>query len=276
MNQRVLRMMCLLPLLASCSATSTPAVDDASKPASVETAAVMDPAMLAAYHWRLHQATDRQGARIDELFVQADKPVQLDFSEGRVSILNACNSMSGSTRIAEGRLTVGPLIGTKRACADPALNNLDQAVAKRMQGSLRMEIVPGAAPVLRLDTEAGDSLEFASAPTDATRFGSEGETIFLEVAAQMQPCRHVMDPAAQCLRVRERHYDAHGLQAAPPGEWYLLHQGIKGYTHEVGVRNVLRLKRYVNLKEAADPPATVLVLDMVVESEHVAGSDTPP
>lgn len=276
MNQRVLKMLFALPLLAACSATTTPAGSEVSKPAPVETPAAIDPGLLAAHHWRLHQATDRNGAHIDALFVQADKPLQLDFSEGRVSILNACNAMNGSVRIENGRLALGPMISTKRACADPALNNLDQAVAGRMQGSLRMEIVSGDSPMLRLHTEAGDSLEFSSVPTDATRFGSEGETVFLEVAAQLQPCEQVMDPAARCLRVRERHYDANGLQAAPPGEWYLLHQGIEGYSHETNVRNVLRLKRHVNLKEAADPPAVVLVLDMVVESEVVPQGGVVP
>lgn len=276
MKQHVLWMMCLLPLLAACSATSAPAVDDASRPVSVETAAVTDPGMLAAYHWRLQQATNPRGVRIDELFVQADKPVQLDFSEGRVSILNTCNAMSGSARIDNGRLAVGPLIGTKRACADPALNNLDQAVAKRIEGSLRMEIAPGTSPILRLHTEAGDSLEFSSLPTDATRYGSEGETVFLEVDAQTRACNHPLIPESLCLWVRERHYDASGLQAAPPGEWYLLHQGIEGYAHEAGVRNVLRLKRYAVRDVPADAPSFALVLDMVVESEVVPHGGVVP
>ena len=69
--------------------------------------------------------------------------------------------------------------------------------------------------------------------------------------------------------MRERHYDVNGLKVGEPGEWQLLYQDIAGYTHEDGVRNVLRVKRYVVKNPPADAPATALVLDMVVESERV-------
>jgi hypothetical protein len=68
--------------------------------------------------------------------------------------------------------------------------------------------------------------------------------------------------------VRELHYDANGLRTGEPGAWTLLYQPIDGYTHEPGIRNVLRVKRYTIADPPADAPSRALVLDMVVESDR--------
>ncbi|HNV09487.1 MAG: Heat shock protein HslJ [Alphaproteobacteria bacterium ADurb.BinA280] len=269
MKLRLLQMMCWLPMLVACSATTPSNGGETPTAPVVATAAVVDAGSLATHHWRLQRAMDREGRRIDALFVRADLPVQLDFNEGRLAVLNACNRIGGSFEIENDRLIVGAMISTKMACADPALTNLDRAISERLQGSLRIEFSADTPPRLRLLTEGGDTLEFIGEPTDATRYGGEGETVFLEIDARMHACNHPLIPAARCLRVRERHYDVNGLKVGEPGEWQLLYQDIAGYTHEDGVRNVLRVKRYVVKNPPADAPATALVLDMVVESERV-------
>jgi len=60
-----------------------------------------------------------------------------------------------------------------------------------------------------------------------------------------------------------------GLRVGTPGEWMPLYQDIEGYTHEPGVRNVLRLKRFTIKNPPVDAPATAYVLDTVIESEVV-------
>ena len=87
------------------------------------------------------------------------------------------------------------------------------------------------------------------------------------MAAQTEPCSHPLIPNMKCLKVRERHYDANGLQSGQPGEWQPLYQNIEGYTHEAGVRNVLRVKRYAIKNPPADAPSSAYVLDMVIESD---------
>jgi len=68
--------------------------------------------------------------------------------------------------------------------------------------------------------------------------------------------------------VCERRFDEQGLAVGVPGAWLPFAATIEGYTHEPGVRNVLRLKRFD--RAAAGSGATYLyVLDMVVESETV-------
>jgi len=52
-------------------------------------------------------------------------------------------------------------------------------------------------------------------------------------------------------RMRELKYGENGVTVGTPGEWQPLYQNIEGYTHEAGIRNVLRVKRF-NLK---NPPA---------------------
>ncbi|WP_232823621.1 META and DUF4377 domain-containing protein [Dyella sp. C9] len=230
-----------------------------------------DTSTLVQYHWRLAEATDKSGKHIDALFVRSDKPLELNFNGERVNVVNSCNSMLGGYHVDGTQLQVGPLAHTLMACPDPALAALDEAISQRLQGSLQWSIkTQDAAPQLQLVTAGGDTLRFAGEATAETRYGGPGDIVFLEVAAQAVPCHHPLIPNKMCLQVRERHYDAQGLQTGTPGDWQPLNQDIEGYTHEPGIRNVLRVKRYAIKNPPADAPDTAYVLDMVVESEKVA------
>lgn len=252
--------MFLLPLvLAACAAT----------PAHDRGASAPDGSQLPRYHWALQQAQDKSGARIDSLFARADAPLQLDFSAGRLSVTNSCNRIGSSYSVKSDRLSVGPPIRTLMACPDQKLAALDDAISTRLHDELRFSIADtGASPRLQLITAAGDTLVFQGQPTAQTRYGSEGETVFLEVAADTRPCSHPLIPNMQCLQVRERRYNANGLADGQPGAWQPLYQNIEGYTHQAGIRNVLRVKRYRLQNVPADAPSTAYVLDMVVESEQ--------
>ena len=254
------------PLLLLSLALALGACAPAIAQPRVPSANTINATSLDGYHWQLAQASDRAGQRIGALFVRADKPLQLDFADGRVHVVNGCNAMGGSYRIAKGRLIVGPMMHTMMACPDAALNQLDNQIGARLAGKPAIRVSGhGEARQLRLRTTAGDTLIFTGVPTAQTRYGSAGVTEFLEVAPQTVPCNHPLMPAAQCLDVREVHYDAHGLKTGTPGAWQPL-QSIEGYTHEAGTRNVLRVKRYAVKRPPADAPNTAYVLDMVVES----------
>ncbi|GAB3789864.1 DUF4377 domain-containing protein [Dyella agri] len=259
----------LLPLaLAVCASTSAAGSSRATTSASATSKAVTpDAALLGGYHWHLTQATDHYGQRIDALFVRPDKPLQLDFDGNRISVRNSCNGMGGSYRIEKGQLMVGPMMHTMMACTNFPLNRLDSLIGVRL--SVRPTITvtrSGDNPLLRLHTSAGDTLIFTGLPTPETRYGGPGVTEFLEVSPQTVPCNHPLMRNAQCLDVREVHYDANGLKTGTPGSWRVLSQGIEGYTHQPGVRNVLRVKRYAVQHPPADAPSEAYVLDIVVES----------
>lgn len=268
----------LLPLaLAACTteppsgpAGDTPVPAAAQKtPAAASMAA--DEATLSSYHWQLAEASDADGAHLDALFARDDKPVQLDFADSRLSISNTCNLINGGYRLDGEKLKIDSLQQTLMACADPRLAELDRAVSSRFEGSPRIRLAGSEeSPRLELTTEAGDRLVFAGEPTAASRYGGEGEQVFMEVAAETAPCSHPLIPDMQCLQVRELTYGENGVVIGEPGEWEALYQDIEGYTHESGVRNVLRLKRYQVANPPADGSSVAYVLDMVVESEQVA------
>ena len=134
---------------ASAPAPETPA------PSSVDA-----PALLPQYHWRLTDANDAQGKRIDALFARADKPVQLDFRDGRLDVSNTCNRMGGSYTLSATSLTVGRLASTLMACTDSALMALDQEVGKRLEGTLKLAATQDDAARLTLTTATGDTLVF--------------------------------------------------------------------------------------------------------------------
>ena len=269
--KRYLLLMFLPLVLAACG---TPSSNDGNitDPASAQAGdAGMAAPSLGAYHWQLSDATNSQGVRIDALFVRADKPVVLDFRESRVSAGNTCNNMLGGYATEGDQMTISLMASTMKACPDQNLMALDREVSSLLSGTLTFMIHAhaGNPPQLMLTTTGGDRLTFSGEPTAETRYGSDGETAFLEVASETKPCSHPSIPDMQCLQVREVYYDANGLKSGEPGEWQNFYQQIEGYTHQPGIRNVVRTKRYRIANPPADAPNTAYVLDMVVESELV-------
>lgn len=234
----------------------------ATQPASADTAA-----LLSAYHWRLNDAKDASGKRIEALFISADKPLQLDFKDGRISISNTCNHMGGAYSVAGDKLKFDRLASTLMACTDAKLMALDQEIGKRLETESTFALQTGDAPTLTLTGANGDTLTFKGEPTAETRYGGPGETAFLEVAAQTKPCSHPLIPDMQCLQVREIKYDAQGVKTGTDGEFQNFYGNIGGYDHEPGIRNVLRVKRYTIKNPPADGSSLAYELDMVVESE---------
>ena len=78
----------MLPLaLAACTQPAQEATPAAAETAAATPAAAApEAASLSTHYWQLADAKAADGTRIDALFVQADKPVQLEFVEGRLAI----------------------------------------------------------------------------------------------------------------------------------------------------------------------------------------------
>lgn len=271
--KRLLLSLALPVLLAACpqSGSNPQAADAAPAPATyaatAPTATSDAVAQLGRYHWRLQDATDAQGKRIDALFVRADQPLQLDFADGRVAVANACNRMGGGYSLEGESLVVARMASTMMACADARLMALDGEIGKRLEGASKFTLATGDAPTLTLTTASGDTLVFAGAPTADTRYGGPGERMFLEVAARTKPCPHPLIPDKQCLQVREVKFDDKGLKVGMPSDFGNFYDAIEGYQHEDGVRNVLRVNRYTIANPPADASRYAYVLDMVVESD---------
>jgi heat shock protein HslJ len=225
--------------------------------------------MLVGHHWQLTKAVTGSDQRIEALFPSADKPLQLDFADGRLGVSGGCNRTGGAYTIEKGKLNTGELMQTQMAC-EPKLMEADQAISAVLSATPDINIENGSTPTLTLRTakSGGQTLTFSGQPTAQTRYGGTGETVFLEIAAETKPCNHPLVPNKRCLQVRELQYDAQGLKTAT-GEWQNFYEGIEGYSHESGTRNVLRTKRFKRNPVPADASSVVYVLDMVVESELV-------
>lgn len=260
---------CAAPTQPGSAATPVPPATAASaqEPGMAKPSALQAALTLSGHHWRLSDASDAQGKRIDALFTRADKPLQLDFNASMLSVVNGCNSMSAHHVLTGDSLTVNPMASTMMACQDKALMALDQEIAKRLQGRLALRIDEGDAPVLVLTNAAGDVLTFNGEMTAETRYGGPGERLFLEVAAATRPCSHPLIPDKQCLQVREVKYDDKGLKVGEPGAFGNFYEDIEGYVHRDGVRNVLRVDRYTRKDAPVDASKYAYVLDMVVESD---------
>ena len=264
-----------LPLrkLLLCAVLATPAFalqaqpSDATPAAQRRNADAATVRTLQDHRWTLQTAADAGDQPINALLPPGQRFV-LHFDGARLNVQGGCNTMNGSWRLSpRDQLQVSRLAATMKAC-EPALMQADQALAELLAQPLSLVVVPGAEPVLRLTAANRSRLSFSGERTPRSLYG-EPTRIFLEVAPQTVACvSGVM--RTQCLQVRERRFDAQGLRIDPPGEWHVFHGGIEGYTHQPGVRNVLRIDRYTREQVPADASRYLYVLDLVVESETVA------
>jgi heat shock protein HslJ len=246
--------------LSACSSWPGPAV-------SWEPLAAGAERTLEAHRWRLDSATDAQGRRIDGVALPDGRAFTFAFPASRVVIDGGCNTMRGGVEVDAGRIRIGRMAATMKAC-DDALMKADAALAKLLADPLKAAIDGSAEPRLRLETGARETLVLVGHPTPESRYG-HATVMFLEVAAQRIPCSMPPMRMATCLQVRDRVYDANGLLVGTPGEWRAFAGEIEGYTHRAGERNVLRVKRFERSNPPADASRFVYVLDLVVESEVV-------
>lgn len=250
--------------LAACSQSTPP-------PKTPEAPQISSDAALQAlddYRWALSEARTASGQPIAALTDKPGAPLVLRFDAeaGRVGLLNGCNQMGAAVTSKGAALEVGDITSTLMACADDRLMRFDAAAAKALHGQQAWSLREMDPPTLTLTNPAGDVLVFAGERTVETRYGGPGETVFLEVAAKTKPCSHPLIPDMQCLQVRELKYDDKGIKTQTDGAFENFYDGIEGYTHEPGVRNVLRVKRYAIKNPPADASALAYRLDMVVES----------
>src|SRR5690606_6530713 len=116
--KRILLLSLPVAMMVACSnpsnATKTDVTTTDSTAAAAAPAASVDATQLGANHWVLDNAVDASGKRIDGLFVRADKPVTLDFKDGRVGASNTCNHIGGGYTLEGDALTVGNLASTQR------------------------------------------------------------------------------------------------------------------------------------------------------------------
>ena len=215
-------------------------------------------AELVRYHWRLQAATDANGNRIDALFVQADEPLQLDFSaDGGVFVGNACNDIGGDYSLDGESLTVANMSSTLMACVDPKLMALDREIGKRLDGEL--SLLAGDQPTLTLVSASGDKLVFTGKLI--------GERLSIEVAAHTQPCKPALAVVTQCLQIRPVKYDDSDGSFDAIGPYENFYGGIEGLIRKEGVRYVLGVERFAIENPSSDRPRYRYVLEWIFRKD---------
>ena len=217
---------------------------------------------LDAFHWQLSDATDRRGNRLDTWFVQNEKPVRFDFKTDRFSVSNACNLINGTYLLNGNTVTFANMISTKMLCT-PQLNALEQNVITQLQQPASINLYLSASPVMKLGFEDGTTLTFTGTPTAAIRYGSAGETIFMEIAANTIECDQNAFSGKTCFQVRDVYYDNNGVITGTSG-WRTFATNIEGYRHQEGTDHILRVKRY-KVPGAPAPANDAYILDMIVQ-----------
>ena len=258
--------------LAACSSTPS---STTTAPATGSVAPAMNASAtdqtLQAYHWDLERAEDQSGRALPAFTALAPKKVlRLGFSGDaktahRVSIGNLCNVMGAGYQLDGNKISITNPIGTMMAC-EPPLMQLEQAVSAQITRAESLRITQdNNAPRLTLQFNDGSRWLLKSVPTNATKYGSAGETMFYEVGPQTKPCNHGVAKGVQCLQVRELRYDGNGRKTAT-GDWQHFYGNIEGYQHTPGYSNVLRVKRYTIANPPADASRYAYVLDLTVET----------
>lgn len=223
---------------------------------------------LESHHWTLTAATDARGQPISGLPPGAGRAIVFSFADGRLAFEGGCNRSFGGYSIEpDGRLKVGRMASTMMAC-EPAAMKIDATLSDLLAEPVKIELTPGAAPVLRLVTPGQATLAFNGQMTPEARYGAPTR-VFLEVAPKTVACTNPLDGKTTCLQAREIQFDAQGLKVGTPGAWQPFYDAIEGYQHQQGVRNVLRLKRFDRGTSATGGARYLYVLDLVVESEVV-------
>jgi|APMI01.1.fsa_nt_gi heat shock protein HslJ len=228
---------------------------------------------LPKQHWALQTAVDAHGQSIEALFARADKPLTLDFTASQLSISNTCNAMNASFKLSGPNLVTDKFAGTLKAC-EPKLMAMDQAIGKRLAGTLALRMAAGAAARLELTNSAGDVLVFAGNQTAETKYGGPGERVFLEISPDAKPC--ASDSKMLCAQMREIHYDDKGLKVGTPGPYAETNTQIEGFAVRPGVHSVVRVNRFPLKTAGKDGSKFAYVLDMVVEVEVVKPTGTTP
>lgn len=228
---------------------------------------------LTSHHWELSRAVDAVGAPDPRWLWQSPhgKQVTLTFDEQRLAVAGLCNNMGAHYQVDGSKIHIDQLISTMRMCPDESLMRYEQAFAQRLPQASVWHIIPSSDDPaqqanLTLGFEDGAQWVLNGVPTAETKYGTTGETLFLEVQAQTVPCSDPLIPNRQCLNVRTVDYGSDGLKRGH-GPWAPFYGYIEGYQHMPGVRNVLRVKRYARQNAPADVSRYAYELDMVVESE---------
>lgn len=121
-----------LPTIALAGETLTLAGDD-----TTITLEELQPSALVDTTWKVTGTVANQGVSS----VPADSTASIMIApDGTVSVDTGCNTGSGDVEVTDETLTFGPIAITLRACADEAVNQVEQSMLAVLQGEVAYTI----------------------------------------------------------------------------------------------------------------------------------------
>ena len=240
----------LLPLLISasfltaCGGTAMANKPDSKTPSAANSRA--DTTSLMAMKWQLI-SLQNAGQASSTLLKTGDAAsrYQATIKANRISITGGCNAMSGLLTVtASNTFSIGPMMGTKRAC----IGTLMQSDAEISDYLSRVSRYSLNGQTLTLSTTNGDTLNFKGMATAETKYGGEGVRKFIE-----------LNNTKKGIQWREVKYDSNWIRIKDNASWQSNIPDIEGFTPELNRYYVVRLHEYTDPKTKK----TVWVKDMV-------------
>lgn len=119
--------------------------------------------LLDDTQWDLASWTDAKGQA--RAIPQGAQPITLDFSTAsgrrRASGFSGCNRFTGTYGLKDGKLTFGPLAGTRMACVSGAGAALEQPYLDALAHIAKSGVQMNAPQALQLTIDDGQVLTFA-------------------------------------------------------------------------------------------------------------------
>ena len=211
---------------------------------------------LTAYQWSSETGT-------------APKPLVLHFQPERLNISTSCNGMGGSWKVENNQIVTGNLMSTQMACDANAMQqeNVAKDLFNNRKAPFVLDLKNPEQPTLTLISASGQKYVFIGKMTPETKYQTQAETIFLEIAPQTKPCTGVA--VQTCLQVREVKYAENGVKTQVDKNWSLFYDQIEGFEHNSAERQIIRVKRYEIKNPAADQSKYAYVYDMIIERAGV-------
>ena len=212
---------------------------------------------LTSYQWRTNTGT-------------APKPLVLNFDpQGHLSISTSCNGMGTSWKVENNQIVTGNLMSTQMACAEASMQQervASDLLSKRAAPFI-LNLKDAEQPTLTIISATGQKYVFTGKMTPETKYQTQAETIFLEVAPETKQCTGVVPQT--CLQVREIKYAENGVKTQVNQNWTLFYDHIEGFKHNPAERQIIRVKRYEIKNPAADQSKYVYIHDMTVERSSI-------
>jgi len=234
----------LTTLISACGGTNS------SRQDTVQTGTTHNSAQaLAAMTWQLtHLKALGQASSTHLNAGDAANRYKIVIKNNRLGISGGCNLMGGSVTLSKpNQISVGPMMGTKRACMGSLMRS--DAELSDYLSQVSHYLVKGN--TLVLSSPNGQQLTFKGMLTPEAKYGAKGIRKFIEI-------RH----STQGQHWREAKYDSNWVRIQDNTAWQTNLPKIQGFKSEKGMQYIVRLHEYTEPKTQRK----VWIKDMVTMS----------